>query len=72
MQKMLVLMFVLVISAIPVGADPITIVDSLGVATPSTQFSVFGTGGQGILSSQFAGPKFTLTVPTVLTEIGGS
>jgi hypothetical protein len=73
MKRMLGLMFILVISAIPVGTDAITIVDSLGTAAPSTQFSVFGTGGcaNSIGSTQFVGPEFTLTQPTVITEIGG-
>ena len=73
MKRMLGLLFILIISVIPVGADTSTIVDSLGAATPSTQFSVFGTGGcaNGIGSTQFVGPEFTLTQPTVITEIGG-
>lgn len=49
----------------------ISIVDTLGVATPATQFSVFGSGGPSVSGFQFVGPKFTLTQPTVLTEIGG-
>jgi len=49
----------------------ISIVDTLGAATPATQFSVFGTGGISINDFQFAGPKFTLTQTTVITEIGG-
>ena len=49
----------------------VSIVDTLGAATPATQFSVFGAGGVSIFGGQFAGPEFTLTQPTVLTEIGG-
>jgi hypothetical protein len=71
MKKMIGLMCILVGFAMPVAADVITVVDSLGAATPSTQFSVFGTGGRSIFSSQFSGPEFTLTASTVLTEIGG-
>jgi hypothetical protein len=56
----------------PVSASAtISIVDTLGVATPATQFSVFGASGASVLGSQFVGPEFTLTQPTILTEIGG-
>ena len=48
-----------------------TIIDTLGAATPATTFSVFGTGGQSISPTQFAGPEFTLTEPTRIAEIGG-
>lgn len=48
----------------------ISIVDTLGDATPATQFSVGGTSGS-IIGPVFLGPKFTLTQPTTLTEIGG-
>ena len=47
------------------------ILDSLGTATPTTLFSVFGTGGQAIFTQQFVGPRFTLATTTLLTEIGG-
>lgn len=48
-----------------------TIVDTLGAATPTTKFSVFGSGGVSIFGSQFVGPEFSLTEPTTITEIGG-
>lgn len=48
-----------------------TIVDTLGAATPTTKFSIFGSSGLGIHGSQFAGPEFSLTAPTTITEIGG-
>jgi hypothetical protein len=48
-----------------------TIVDTLGMATPSTTFSVFGTGATTISEDQYVGPQFTLTGETVITEIGG-
>ncbi len=51
------------------AADPI--IDTLGGATPTTQFSILGHGGVAIRSTQFVGPQFSLTQPTVLTEIGG-
>lgn len=54
----------------PAGADTVTIIDSLGDATPHTHFQTSGAGGQGITTDQFVGPEFTLTEPTVLTEIG--
>jgi len=56
-------------SVVPGNTATISIVDSLGVATPDTQFSTFAAG-TSILPSQFVGPKFTLTQPTTLTEIG--
>lgn len=52
------------------ASTTISIVDTLGVATPDTQFSVFGTDGS-IVGPTFIGPKFTLEQPTTLTEIGG-
>lgn len=48
----------------------ISVLDSLGVATPDTEFSVTGSNGTSILPFQFVGPEFTLTQPTTLTEIG--
>jgi hypothetical protein len=54
-----------------VGRSALSLVDALGAATPATQFSVFGSGGTAILSSQFVGPQFILTRPTTITEIGG-
>ena len=53
------------------NGNPISIVDSLGAATPATQFSIFGSGGVSILPTQFVGPQFTLAEPTTITEIGG-
>jgi hypothetical protein len=47
------------------------ILDALGTVTPTTTFSVFGSGGTSISGEQSVGPAFTLTVPTVITEIGG-
>jgi hypothetical protein len=59
------------VAPVSTGAT-ISIIDSLGAATPDTQFSVFGSsGGASILDFQFVGPKFTLTQTTTLTEIGG-
>ena len=46
------------------------IVDTLGDATPTTTFSVFGAGGQTIFGSQYVGPRFTLVQEAVITEIG--
>jgi hypothetical protein len=48
----------------------ISILNSLTAATPSTQFSTSGSAGTSILPTQFVGPKFTLTQPTTITEIG--
>jgi hypothetical protein len=53
------------------GASPITILDTLGTATPNDAFGIFGTSGQAVASTQLVGPPFTLTLPTIITEIGG-
>jgi hypothetical protein len=72
-RKMFDVMSMLMVLVIPVEVHAAVIVDTLGAATPSTQFSVFGTGGcvNAIESIQFVGPEFTLAQPTVITEIGG-
>lgn len=57
-------------SALPGTTATISILDSLGAATPTTQFSISGSAGTSILPNQFVGPRFTLTQPTTLTEIG--
>ena len=49
---------------------PVSILDSLGMATPATEFPITESSGLAILESQFVGPEFTLTQPTTLTEIG--
>jgi hypothetical protein len=54
-----------------VGTSTLSLVDALGSATPATQFSVFGSAGTTIVSSQFVGPEFILTQPMTITEIGG-
>jgi hypothetical protein len=54
-----------------VGTSTLSLLDALGAATPATQFSVFGSGGSTIVSSQFVGPEFILTQPTTIREIGG-
>ena len=71
MKKILTVIFMLVELTITEGAKASTIVDSLGQATPNTQFSIFGSSGPGISSGQLVGPEFVLTQPTILTEIGG-
>jgi hypothetical protein len=56
------------------GARPrstYVVLDTLGTATPTTKFSVFGSGGNGIFSEQFIGPQFTLPRRSVLTQVGG-
>ena len=55
----------------PAGAADIIILDTLGTATPSTTFSVFGAGGQSVFGSQLVGPRFNLAERTTITEIGG-
>jgi hypothetical protein len=51
-------------------AQRVTVVDTLGTATPRTTFSIFGTGGLAISSDDFVGPRFTLTRRSVLTRVG--
>ena len=48
----------------------VTIVDSLGVATPTTTFEAPGSSGVGVAPTQLIGPQFTLAQDTVITEIG--
>lgn len=51
-------------------AQTVTVLDTLGTATPKTTFSVFGAGGIAISNEQFVGPQFTLTRRSVLTKVG--
>ena len=53
-------------AAIPTGI----VVDTLGQVNTVTQFSVFGSSGQAILTDEAVGPQFTLTEPTTIIEIG--
>jgi hypothetical protein len=46
-----------------------TIVDTLGTATTSTTFSVFGSGNNVIGAGYEVGPAFTLSSPAVITEM---
>lgn len=52
-------------------AEADLILDTLGTAAPVTQFRGADNDGVSILPTQFVGPQFSLTQPTVLTEIGG-
>jgi hypothetical protein len=52
------------------AADTFPIVNTLGAASPTTTFSVFGAGGQPLSGSSLVGPRFELTQPAVITEIG--
>jgi hypothetical protein len=56
------------------AADPIqptiTVLDTLGAATPTTVFSVFGSGGFTLGDGAVVGPRFDITRRTVLTEVG--
>jgi hypothetical protein len=63
----------LIMPAVAASPDPSTvaILDTLGAATPTTKFSVFGSGGISVLPTQSVGPMFTLAQATVITEIGG-
>ena len=63
----------LVLLAPPLAsADECTILDTLKGVSTSTDFSVFGSGGQGLgLTTLLTGPEFTLTETTTITEIGG-
>src|SRR5262245_6978474 len=68
----LVASFGIVANVSPARAGtPVSIIDTLGVATPATQFSVFGTGGMSSHRFPAIVPEFTLTQPTTLTEIRG-
>jgi hypothetical protein len=68
--------FALVVSAVVAGSasaakpTPFTILDTLGTATPETVFSVEASGGITLNPLQWAGPEFTITDTTTITEIG--
>lgn len=53
------------------ASGAVSIVDSLGIATTDTQFSLSGHTGLAVIDFQFVGPQFILTQPTTITEIGG-
>lgn len=55
----------------PVAGATVSVFDSLGTATPNSQFLATTVGGTSILEDQFVGVQFTVTQPTTLTEIGG-
>lgn len=60
------------LASLPASADECTVLDTLKGVSTSTDFSVFGTGGQGLgLTTLLTGPEFTLTETTTITEIGG-
>lgn len=67
---MLVAGLLIFASVVPGNTATVSILNSLTAATPSTEFSALGAGGVSINSAQFVGPKFTLTQPTTITEIG--
>lgn len=58
-------------SVAPGAGASISVFDSLGAATPASQFLASTAGGTSILEDQFVGVQFTVTQPTTLTEIGG-
>jgi hypothetical protein len=67
----IILSALLGINATLVEARADVILDTLGSATTTTTFSVFGSGGQVISATQKVGSAFSLTQPTLITEIGG-
>src|SRR5262245_44295648 len=65
--RALVLLAMAVLAAVAPAAataSPIVVLDTLGAATPDTTFSVFGSGGEGVLGGGLVGPQFTLTKRT--------
>ena len=54
----------------PADRSTFTLVDTLGAATPATEFELAGSGGQALSSYQQVGPMFVVTQPTLITEIG--
>ena len=60
-----------ILAVSPVSASStFTLLDTLGAATPSTQFQLAGAGGLPMYRSQQLGPMFVVAHPTVITEIG--
>lgn len=70
-QKIVGLIFLLGGFATAAEAANLPILDTLGDASPTTKFSLFGSWGTAIYSRSYVGVQFTLTQPTVLTEVGG-
>jgi hypothetical protein len=63
-------------TAEPVPLNSIAVVDTLGAAGTATAFNIGGSGGIpffGLHSfgTAFVGPQFTLTMPSILTSVGG-
>jgi hypothetical protein len=55
----------------PTGNSFVTsLIDSLAGLDTATSFSVFGSGGQSIGTSQLVGPRLTLSQRTLVTNIG--
>jgi hypothetical protein len=74
-MKLLTILFILIfgLSVFGQAVSNITILNSLGTATPSTKFSDSGSGAfvaYGQPNYDFIGPEFTLANTTVITEIG--
>jgi hypothetical protein len=70
-RKILTFLLLLSSGVTTAGAGELTILDTLGDAAPTTRFSIFGSWGTAIYGRSYVGVRFTLTQPTVLTEIGG-
>ena len=70
-RSAIALVLLIMLFSKPSIAGPVAVLDTLGSATPSTRFSVFGSGGQAIGATQLVGPSFVLATDAVLIEIGG-
>lgn len=64
-------LLVILILLTSVKAHAITIVDGLNGLNTGNDVSVFGTGGYPVNPDQLIGPRFTLSEPTRITEVGG-
>lgn len=65
-----IVLFLLTSAATVIHAEEQPIVDTLKGTPPTTQFSIFTSWGTAIYNRSHVGVRFTLTQPTVLTEIG--
>ena len=59
-----------IVAADRASAASYVIVDTLGAATPTTTFSIFGSTANLAANDYLSGPRFSLSDATLITEIG--
>lgn len=66
-----VLVALILLTSVKAHAVGYTIVDGLGGFNPSIDYGRGGAGAYPIGNNQWVGPRFTLSAPTRITEVGG-